>query len=142
MVEGGGAKRWWQRVVPRGGGKRWWQRVVVGGGNNRWCQGVVVGGGGRRWWQRVVAGGGGKKWWWEVCIVWLSEFVPVVVVAVWIGLVPSFFLTCSSSFQLTIIWMGFIVVPPSSWPTSRSILIISARSGGITSLAWQTRRWW
>ena len=53
-----------------------------------------------------------------VCAVCLFDFVVVVVVVSWVGLIPLFSITFSSSHQFTIIVVAFIVVPPSSCPTS------------------------
>ena len=83
---------------------------------------------------------GAVCWWWVVYDVWLTGVVVFIVVAIWDGSDPLTRGTCSSSFQLSIISVGFIVVPPSSWPTS--IAITYARSLGIINLAWYVREWW
>ena len=53
-----------------------------------------------------------------VCAVCLFDFVVVVVVVSWVGLIPLFSITFSSSHQFTIIVVACIVVPPYSCPTS------------------------
>ena len=67
--------------------------------------------------------------------VCLFDSVEVVGVAPWVGLIPLFSITFSSSHQLTIIVVAFIVVPPSSCPTW--ILVAYARILGIMSRALQ-----
>ena len=51
------------------------------------------------------------------CVVFVFDFSFVTVVGSWVGLIPFFFLTSSSSHQFTVIVEAFIVVPPSSCPT-------------------------
>ena len=72
-----------------------------------------------------------------VCVICLFDFFVVAVVISWVGLILSFSSTCSSSHQFTIIVEGFIVVPPSSCPTS--ILIAYARRFWTISRSWQKR---